>query len=140
MPIEQLQIAEGLRKFLLTKPGFPVRGGEFLLDGLNDEGDSISIQLTPGRVIKTYLNGGRIMRQPFNLYYRSTNTDNNLNKSKMIQHLNDIGSWLDQVDSPQIADNIKTIKLEQTTLAALYIQDKIEIGYLATYLFDYEVF
>jgi hypothetical protein len=138
MPNDQLELAEQLRNYLLTYPDLPVKKGELLLDGLNEEGDSICLQLNPGAVIKTYLDGGRIMRQPFTLFYRSTTTDNNLNKAQMIQFLNDVGSWMDKNNPPNLSPSYKTIKIEQATLATIYIRDQVEIGYQASYLLDYE--
>lgn len=132
-------MAEALRAFLADSPALPVKAGALSIDLLNAEGASMALQLNPGRAVKTYLDGSRVMRQPFTLIYRSGATEDNAARARMIESLNKIGRWMeDSAGLPDLGGKFKATLLEQVNLANIFTQDEKELGYAATYVLEYE--
>lgn len=135
----QKQLAETLRRYLLTCPDLPVAGGLFSLDGLDPDEESMSLQMNPGQLIKKFLDGGGVVRQPFTIYYRAAATSQNQTKSDMIGALNAVGDWMTEAGPPDLGPGIRAVALEQATMANIADQENAKLGYMATYILDYEV-
>jgi hypothetical protein len=136
--IDQLKLAEAIRKHLLTCPFFPVKGGLFGIDTLSIDGESMALTMDVGKIIKTFIDGTRVISQPFTLIYRSTLTENDMEKSSMIGVLNQIGEWMQGDGLPDFMPKFKVRNLEQVSMASNYIEDEKFIGYGATYVLEYE--
>jgi hypothetical protein len=132
------RLAEAIRNHVMACPALPVGGGAISLDYLAPEGPSMSIQLNPGRVVKTYLDNTRIMRQPFTILYRSANTENDFDKSLMIGALNGIGEWMARAGPPELPEGFRAIECGQDELANIFTKENQVMGYSATYTLDYE--
>ena len=136
---DQIALAEMLRRFLLEFASLPVKPGQFNLDGLMAAGKSMSLQITGGQVLKTYIDGTKRIRLPFTLFYRSTDNVSNDYKSSMIGSLNAIGDWLDSLTEPPFfGDSFKVIRLEQVQTANIIEQLDNIVTYQAGFALDYE--
>lgn len=132
------ELAERLRRHFLKCPQLPVKGGQFSLDALAAEGESMSLQMNPGQEIRRSVNGRRTFRQPFTLYYRSQATGGDEDKSAMIGALNDIGIWLEtQKELPDLGPGVNPARLEQAALASIVEQDNVVVAYMATFALEY---
>ncbi|UQZ90205.1 hypothetical protein C4J81_13740 [Deltaproteobacteria bacterium Smac51] len=137
--VEDMELAEKLRLHILSFPDFPVKGGQFSLDMvLGGTGQSMSLQINPGQYITKYIDGSGTVRQPFTLYYGSSATDMNKNKSAMMGILNSIGKWMERQGSLDLGDDLRPIQIEQVTSASVYEQDNVTLAYAAQYVLDYE--
>ena len=136
---ERKLLAERLRVWLLEFADLPVKGGAFSLDGLNPEGRSMSLQMNAGQEVKAYLDGSRLMLQPFTIFYRAGSTENNPDKSAMIGVLNALGDWMEEADPPYLGPEFKVSKVSQVQLANISDQADRSIAYMATYALEYEV-
>ena len=136
---EQLLMAEALRGFLAGSPVLPVKGWALGIDSLDADGPSMAMQLNSGRAVKTYLDGSRVMRQPFTLIYRAGTTEDNASRARMIESLNSIGQWMEvSAGLPDLGNRFKATLIEQVDLANIFTQDEKELGYAATYVLEYE--
>lgn len=136
---EQRDLAEKLRLHILSFPQMPVKGGAFYLDAVfSGIGKSMSLQINPGQTLEQYLDGSRVMRQPFSIYYSSSATEMNENKSAMMGTLNSIGIWMEKEALPDLGPGIKPLKMEQEVSASIYQQDNATVGYMAQYILEYE--
>lgn len=136
--IDLKNLAENLRRHLLTYPQLPVKGGQFSLDALAAEGASMSLQMNPGQEIRRSVNGRRTFKQPFTLYYRSQATGGDEDKSIMMGALNDIGVWLEsQKKLPFLGEGVHPAKIEQAALASIVEQDNVVLAYMATFALEY---
>lgn len=132
------KLAENLRLFLLRCPERPVNGKDFNLDALG-AGKSMSLQLNPAQTLTTYIDGSRVVRQPFTLYLGATAKEMNESKSALIGGLNAFGYWLDGLEeAPEVAAGYKVIAITQTTGASIYQEDNARVVYSAQFLMDYE--
>jgi hypothetical protein len=136
---EQKALAERLRRHILTCPDLPVSGGAFSLDGLDMERESMSLQMNEGKPVKIYVDGSRLMRQPFTIYYRAATTEVNEEKSAMMGCLNSIGDWMDDAGPPDLGQGFTPGRFEQITLASIAQQESDVLVYLAAYMLEYEV-
>ncbi len=99
-----LGLAETLRAFLAESAPLPVPGGSFNLDMLLPRGKSMSLQMNPGTALHTFIDGTRVMAQPFTLRYRDEKQDDNDIKSEMMRSLNAIGDWMHENRQPFLGD------------------------------------
>lgn len=121
---DHLLLGEALRSYFvehLPAELLPVPGGHFSLDGLLDDGDSMSLQIVGGEVRKSYINGSRLMDMQFSIFYRSDSAINdNDAKSAMMGVLNGIGAWMAGVmedEAPYLGDWLTVNRFEQIMLA-----------------------
>lgn len=135
---EQKNLTEKLRQYLLTCPYLPVKGGGLNLDALDAKGQSLSLQMEGGQAIKTYVDGSRVMRQPFSLNYRNAATKGNVEKSDMIGTLNAIGEWMLTTPLPDLGRGLRPNRIEQVILGQIIEQDNTIVGYGAQYVLEYE--
>jgi hypothetical protein len=135
---DQAQLAEALRAHLLSCPGFPVPGRDFGIDAFSLEGDTMTLHMEAGRTIRTYVDGTRIIRQPFGLFFLSTPTESTGERSRMLGVLNKIGEWMASAGPPDIRPKFKATAFEQVSMASLFVQDDKQLGYTATYVLEYE--
>jgi hypothetical protein len=117
-----LNLAEPLRKYLvehLPPALLPVKPGQFSVDGLLENGASMSLQINGGEVERTYLDGTRKMRLNFTIFYRNPNgAKNNAVKSNMMAILNGWGEWMQGLrEMPYLGDWLNVSSLEQVQLA-----------------------
>jgi hypothetical protein len=132
-----LGVAEALKNYVAGYPSLPVKPGMVSLDGLQPTGICLSVQINPGQIVKTFLDGTRVWRQPFTLFYRSPSTASDGDKSKMIGFLNDIGEWMKK-NKPSDLCGQQVSEIAQVGLANVINHDKADICYSATYMFEYE--
>ena len=126
-----------LRDLVRLYPGLPVKPGEVALDYLEGKGASVCVQLNEGRVIKTFIDGGRVWMQPFTVVYRTKSIKSDEDKVRMIGFLNGLGEWLSTLGPKDLPP--RTVGgMGQLGLASVYEQDNVVLGYAATYGFEYE--
>lgn len=135
---EQPALAEKLRRHFLSFPELPVSGGAFSLDGLNPEGESMALQMNPGQTVQTYLDGCRVIRQPFTINHRRSAAFGNSDRSAMIGGLNALGGWLRGAPEPDLGPGARPRLLEQSTLASIIEQTATHLTYSAGYVLEYE--
>ena len=134
------QLAEKLLRFISTCPSVPVKGGRFSLDGVGAELPGMSIMFAPGKFAPDVL-GAESVSQPFGLYYKSKDTENDATKAAMAGAINEVGYWLkDLSDSawPDLGKTIKIFKLQQITTAHLVQRDNGELLYVGDFLLVYD--
>lgn len=136
---QQGQIAEKLRRFIATCPSLPVKAGALSLDRLSPDGRQMSVNFQAGQVVKAYANGRKTIRQPFGVYYRAAQTDDDLIKSEMLGAVNSIGQWLDTVDcrSLDLGEGINVTKLAQATWAFILEHNDGNIAYNGDFVLEY---
>jgi hypothetical protein len=135
---EQGQLAKALRAHLLTCPCFPVAGKDFGIDAFSLEGETMTLHMEAGKPVRTYIDGTRVIRQPFGLFYLSTPTESVREQSRMLGVLNKIGEWMASAGPPDIRPKFKPMAFEQVSMASLFVQDDKQLGYTATYVLEYE--
>jgi hypothetical protein len=133
------EMAVVLRNHVAGCDFLPVQAGKVSLDLLAPSGASICVQLNPGKMLKRYLDGTQIWRQPFTVFYRSKSTKKDGDKAAMIGFLNDLGDWMRAGGPPDFGSGVKVGEISQYGLASVYEQTDAEIAYMATYGFDYEI-
>ena len=130
-------LAENLRNYLLQYPDLSVKAKNFHLDGLLSEGESMSLQITGGQIIKQYIDGSKIVLMPFVIFYRGTINDSNDRKSAMMGELNGIGTWLSSQSLPNLGSSFEIRRLSQTQLANIANQTEKDITYQAVFALEY---
>lgn len=138
MSVEQQKLlAEALRSYFVEFAPLPVKGGAFALDALLPDKPSMSLQMGPGRALRTYIDGTAKMQQPFVIYYRAKVTDDNEVKSAMIGALNGLGDWMRDNGLPFLGAWLTVSSFEQVQLANIANQENKFITYQAGYALDY---
>lgn len=135
---EQSQLAEAIRTYFMGSGILPVDETNFGIDTFSDEGDSVVLHMEPGRVIKTYVDGTRIVLQPVSIFYRSAYTTTNGERSEMLGTLNKLGDWLLETEPLNLRPKFLVRSFKQGAMASLYIQDNQVLGYTANYVLEYE--
>lgn len=139
MGIAELQkFAEKLRQFVADNSAIKGRGYKVTLDGAPAEGKSIDLQINQGQCKDTYLDGTRIMWQPFILFCRDTATGSNEEKSEMIGLLNAAGCEMESGKLPEFGPGIDPFDLEMLGTANIAERDDQIIGYQAVFMLKYE--
>lgn len=137
----ELQLAETLRVFLIENAPLPVPGRALNLDTLLPAGRSMNLQVTGGEVVRVYIDGSKIMRTAFTLFYRAGVTDDNSLKSDMQGSLNAIGAWMEKImrdgSRPYLGDWLEVTGLQQVQRANIAAQDEKSITYQAGYVLGY---
>jgi hypothetical protein len=136
--IDQNQLAEAIRLHFLSCPFFPVKPKDFGIDTFSEEGETITLHMEVGKVIKTYVDGTRIVYQPVSLFYRTSNTSRNEERSSMLGALNKIGDWLLEGPPLNLKPKFLVRSFAQASMASLYSQENTVLGYQATYSLEYE--
>jgi hypothetical protein len=136
--VENKEIVEYLREFILETPDFPVKSSEFAIDGVLTENQSMCIQLNPSKIIDHFIDGTKIIQLPFDILYYYKNTTKNKDKAKMIGFLNSIGEYMDRSEQISLGDKYAVQNLEQIGLANIIERDNNDIGYAATFVLTYE--
>jgi hypothetical protein len=134
---DQTQLAEALRSHFLSCPFFPVPSKDFGIDTFSPEGETITLHMDVGRVIKTYVDGTKIVDQPVTLFFRSVYTTGNNERSQMLGVLNKLGEWLESTPL-DLKPKFKVRSFKQAAMSSLYVQETQILGYMATYTLQYE--
>lgn len=132
------QLAATLLAYLREHAPLPVKAGRLNLDTLDAQNESMSLQVSGGQALRTWLDGTKIMEQPFVLFYRAPLTDNNDKKSTMLDALDGIGAWMDEIPLPYLGDWLDVTKFEQVQLANINNQEGKQITYQAGFVLGYE--
>ena len=134
---EHKQLAELLRQYFLEFAELPVQPGSFSLDGLLPQGPSMSLQITGGQTVDTYISGRRNELLAFTIFYRGDVVNDNDAKSAMIGILNGIGEWLESQELPYFGASFKVTDLKQVQTANLVDQSEQHITYQAGFTLGY---
>lgn len=141
---DEVLLAETLRMYFVEHCTFlPVKGGAFSLDTLLPNAESMSLQMNGGQTLHQWLDGSRVMLQPFTLFYRGNVADDNETKSSMLGTLNAIGAWMDSVMAkapPFLGDWLTVNRFEQVQTANIAERGEGNtfIVYQAGYVLGYE--
>jgi hypothetical protein len=129
--------AETLRRYVQGNPEMPP-GMTVTLDGAPSDGPSLDLQLNQGAVERAYIDGTRVMAQPFTLIYRDAFTESPGDKSDMIGVLNGMGAEMERAGPPVLGPGMRALSLEQSGSANIAEQDARAVGYAAAFVLKYE--
>lgn len=126
-------LAQILREYIATCPDFPVSKKFFLIDYLDEDNGSISLQLNPGIVLAQEIDGYMRIQQPFTLLYRDSFSNSATFRANMMGVLNKIGDWLTEtvITNPQGDYDFESFRQLQT--ANILSQDAKDIIYQASF-------
>lgn len=126
-------IAQLLREYIATCPDFPVDKAYFLIDYLDEEKASISLQLNPGTILEQEIDGYMRIQQPFTLLYKDSFSNSATFRANMMGVLNKIGEWLSEtvITNPQGDYDFESFRQLQT--ANILSQDAKDIIYQASF-------
>ena len=131
-------LPEVLRELVVRYPKLPVKSGDVALDALDPKGGaSICVQINQGQVVKSFIDGSRLWRQPFTVVYRAKSTRSDADKVAMIGFLNGLGDWLSSL-GPADLPPATVGGIDQLELASVFELDNVAVGYSATYGIEYE--
>jgi hypothetical protein len=132
-----VEFAERLRAWIAGNACLPL-GLSVTLDGALSQDACLDLQINQGRTVKTYLDGTKIVTQPFTLIYRARATEDFAEKSYMIGILNEMGAEMERTGPPDFGPEMGGISIEMEGSANIAEQDHEIIGYAAVFVLRYE--
>lgn len=122
-----------LREYIAGCPSLPVTKNYFLIDILDENHSSLSLQMGAGSILEEDIDGYVRIQQPFTLLYKDSFGESATRRANMQNTLNAIGEWLKEttIINPQDDYEFESFEISQT--ANILSQDAKDIIYQAGY-------